>query len=311
MKRVLVTGASGFIGRGSLTPLLQLGWEVHAVSRHQRIQERADVHWHVADLLDDQDLDQLLSSVAPTHLLHLAWFAEPGAFWGSVENLRWVEASLRLLRRFSESGGRRAVIAGTCAEYEWRERTNCVEATTPLNPSSLYGVSKHALHLVAERYAAQAGFSLAWGRIFFVFGPHEHPSRLAASVVQSLLAGREAPCSHGQQVRDFIYSEDLAAAFVALLDSPVDGAVNLGSGTPLRIADLVCGLAAACRRSDLLRLGARASAPGEPAELVADITRLRREVGWTPERTVEERVVDMVEWWRDHLTAGEQPRRRG
>ena len=60
--------------------------------------------------------------MAPTHLLHLAWYAEPGLFWRSPENLRWVEASLRLLRAFAEHGGQRAVMAGSCAEYAWQPR---------------------------------------------------------------------------------------------------------------------------------------------------------------------------------------------
>jgi nucleoside-diphosphate-sugar epimerase len=300
VSRVLVTGATGFIGRGTVRPLLASGFEVHAVGSRR---PPAPVQWHQADLLQEGSAEALMQSIRPTHLLHLAWYAEPGAFWRSTENLRWVEASLRLLRAFAAHGGRRAVLAGSCAEYAWDDHTWCVEATTPCRPATLYGTAKHALHQIAERFAVDVGISLAWGRIFFVFGPHERPERLAGSVSSALVRGVEAPCSHGRQRRDFLYSEDLADAFVALLNSPVEGAVNLASGQPVEIRELVMALAQAAGRPELIRLGARPTAPGEPAELAADVRRLRDEVGWAPPAALSERAVDCIAWWRRELGA--------
>jgi nucleoside-diphosphate-sugar epimerase len=262
------------------------------------------VRWHRADLLDDGAIDRLVADVAPTHLLHLAWYAEPGAFWRSPENLRWVEASLRLMRAFAEHGGQRAVLAGTCAEYAWADRTVCSEYATPCEPATLYGVSKHALRLVAERYAAEVGVSLAWGRVFFVFGPHERAERLGGSVARSVVLGEPAPCSHGEQWRDFLYSEDLADAFVALLRSPVQGPVNLASGAPVQIRTLVTALADAAGRPDLLQLGARPASAGEPSELVADVSRLSGEVGWTPPASLAKRAADTIAWWQAELGVG-------
>jgi nucleoside-diphosphate-sugar epimerase len=222
--------------------------------------------------------------------------------------LRWVEASLRLLRTFAGCGGRRAVLAGSCAEYEWQAQTTCSERQTPCRPATMYGASKHALHLVAERYAEQTGLSLAWGRVFFVFGPHEHPARLGGSVARALALGEHARCSHGEQLRYFLYSEDLAEAFVALLSSPVEGPVNLASGRATRIRDLVRALADAADRPDLVRLGALRASPDEPTELLADVGRLRDEVGWTPSVTLEQRAADTITWWRDQLGAdGRRP----
>lgn len=309
MSGVLVTGATGFIGRGTLVPLLASGMEVHAItSRTPAPAQPAGVHWHHLDLHDARATEAVVREVAVTHLLHLAWYAEPGAFWTSSENLRWVEASLRLLRTFTANGGQRAVLAGTCAEYAWQDRVRCVEGETACNPATLYGASKHALHLVAERFARQIGLSLAWGRIFFVFGPHEHPARLGGSVARALVMDEPAPCSHGRQLRDFLYSEDLADAFVALLRSPVDGAVNVASGRPVPIRRLVEALASAAGRAELVQFGAQPANPDEPSELVADVTRLREEVGWTPPRSLEERAAQTIAWWRSELSgAGPRP----
>jgi nucleoside-diphosphate-sugar epimerase len=303
--RVLVTGATGFIGRGTLDPLLDAGYEVHPVSRGKPDDPAArGLRWEQADLLDPRGADVLLARVAPSHLLHLAWYAEPGAFWDSSENLRWVEASLRLLRAFAENGGRRAVFAGTCAEYAWTERVVCSELTTPCHPATLYGASKHALHLIADRFAEGTGISLAWGRVFFVFGPGEDPTRLAGSIARSLVRGEPALLSHGNQVRDFLYSEDLAEALVALLSSHVEGAVNLASGIPASIRDLAEALGAAAGRAELLNFGAREAPAGEPAQLVADVRVLREEVGWTPRASLQARAADTIAWWRTALTNG-------
>lgn len=299
---MLVTGATGFIGRGTLAPLLQTGMEVHAISSRRAPEGApAGVHWHTVDLLAPGG-ERILAEVGPTHLLHLAWYAEPGRFWTSAENLRWVDASLRLMLGFAEAGGRRVVVAGTCAEYEWQPDTHCVEEVTPTRPATLYGASKHGLHTVLAAYARETGIALAWGRIFFVFGPSEHPARLASSVTRSLLAGEEALCSHGNQVRDFLYAPELAEAFAALLRADVTGPVNMASGVPVRVRDLIDALARAAGRPELMRLGARATPASEPASLTADVRRLREEVGWEPSLPLDEAARRTVAWWRGEQT---------
>lgn len=283
MSRVLVTGGSGFIGRHALEPLRERGYEVHAPSSRE------------ADLLAADTAARLIAELQPTHLLHFAWDARPGKYWTSTENLAWVEATLRLLRAF---GGERAVLAGTCAEYAWSDEVHCVEATTPLVPATLYGAAKHGLRAIAERYAEQAGFGFAWGRIFFVYGPHEHPARLAGSVASALVRGEPAETGEGTQVRDFLHVEDLGDAFAALLDSDVSGAVNMASGEPRPIRDVVVALGEAAGRPDLLRIGARPAKASEPAAITAAVDRLRGEVGWRGGRTLEQGAADTIAWWR-------------
>jgi nucleoside-diphosphate-sugar epimerase len=143
------------------------------------------------------------------------------------------------------------------------------------------------------------GLSTAWARVFFQYGPGEHPDRLVASVIRHLLSAREAPCSHGRQIRDFLHVADVGAAFAALLDSAVTGPVNIGSGTGIAIGELLGEIARQIGRPDLLRLGARAAPPGEPAVLVADVTRLHAEVGWRPHYTLADGLCSAIEWWRE------------
>jgi nucleoside-diphosphate-sugar epimerase len=294
--RTLVTGASGFVGAPALAHLLATGHDVHAVST--RPQPPIDgVTWHRGDLLEAGTAEALVSAIHPERLLHLAWYAEPGRFWDSPENLRWVEATLRLLRAFAGTGGQRAVLAGTCAEYDWSVDGVCSEDDTPLRPATLYGVSKDATRRVATAYADIAGFELAWGRIFFLYGPGEPPERLLPVVTQALLAGRPAKVTEGAQVRDFMHVDDVARAFVAVLDSDIRGSVNIASGTGVKLRDLVQLIGAATQRSELIEFGAIPQRRGEPAVLVADVRRLRG-TGFRPDRDLAEGVSETVDWWR-------------
>jgi nucleoside-diphosphate-sugar epimerase len=298
VSRVLVTGATGFIGRHALGPLLEAGHEVHAVSTRPAPDEApAAVTWHRSDLLADPTA--VVARVAPDRLLHLAWYAEHGRYWAAVENIRWVEATLALVRSFAAAGGTRAVLAGTCAEYEWGLGGRCIEDRTPLRPATLYGSAKHATREVVEAAAGPLGIAAAWGRIFFLYGPGEDPRRLVASVARALVSGERAPTSAGTQRRDFLHVADLGAAFAALVDSDVVGAVNVASGESRTLREVIEAIGREAGRPELLDIGALPSPAGDPAELVADVTRLRDEVGFRPRIQLAEGLADTVAWWRD------------
>jgi nucleoside-diphosphate-sugar epimerase len=299
VSRVLLTGATGFVGRQALNAFADAGHEVHAVAR-RRGPERDGVAWHEGDLLESVDI---VGEVRPEVLVHLAWYAAHGSFWTSLENVRWVESSLSLLRAFAESGGRRAVVAGTCAEYHWGGESNLSERDSALGPSTLYGICKDALRRIAEAQAAGSSFELAWARLFFLYGPHEDPARLVPGVVRALLAGERAATTSGDQVRDFMHVHDVADALVALVRSGVTGPVNVASGEPASVADIVEELGALTGAAELIDRGARPTPPGEAARIVADVDRLEREVGFRPAISLREGLRSTVEWWRGEMQA--------
>jgi nucleoside-diphosphate-sugar epimerase len=282
VRRVLVTGASGFVGGRVLARLRQRGFEVHAVARAGAPQPApAGATWHAADLLDDEQRAALVSGVRASHLLHLAWYAEPGAFWSAPQNAAWVSATIDLVERFAAGGGERAVLAGTCAEYDW-SAPQPLREDAPRRPSTYYGECKDATHGVLAAFAEQAGLSLAWGRIFFLYGPGEDERRLVGGVARALVAGERAATSAGTQIRDFLHVDDVAGAFAAILDGDVRGAINIGSGEGVTVRFVVEQLAEAAGRPDLLDIGALPARSGEPARLIADVTRLHDEVGFVP-----------------------------
>jgi len=296
MKRVLVTGATGFIGRHALPALVKRRFEVHAVSHRAAAQVEADVRWHRADLLEPAEIQRLAAEVEASHLLHFAWYAAPKDYRTSSENLRWVQATIELVRAFREAGGERAVLAGTCFEYDGRYGF-CSEVLTPLSPSTFYGVCKSSLQQIMTAYSKQSGLSIAWGRIFFLYGPFEPPGRLVSSVIAGLLRHEPVNCSHGNQLRDFMHVADVADAMAALTSASVPGIVNIGSGRAVPLRDIIFSLADEVSGRGLIKLGAIRVPADEPPIIAADIRRLRDEVGWQPSITLEQGLVDTVRWW--------------
>lgn len=300
MKRVLITGAYGFIGRQCLPFLEEAGYEIHTISSRHRTASGGEI-CHEADILVPGVVEELIARILPTHFLHLAWCTSPGQYWTDGENLRWVEATLRLLRSFSLNRGQRMVMAGTCAEYDWNYGW-CSEGVTPLVPATVYGTSKKAMQEMLAVYARQFSLSHAWGRIFFLYGPHEHPSRLVSSVICSLLRGEPALCSSGEQIRDFLHVADVASAFVALLDSDVQGTVNIASGEAVALKDVVSKIALKIGSPELLKLGARPPAPQDPPLLLADVRRLKNELGWQPAFDMDRGLDETISWWRTQIS---------
>ncbi len=301
MSGVLVTGASGFVGLPVVRLLAGRGEEVHALSRRVSLPELAGVRWHAVDLADEHAAEELVDELAPERLVHLAWCTEHGRFWRAPENVLWLQRSLQLVHAFARRGGRRLVVMGTCAEYDWSSAGGSLsESTSPLAPATLYGAAKHALRRLASSYCEQEGVELAWGRLFFLYGPREAPGRLIPSVIHSLLAGEPVATGSGEQVRDFMHVEDAAAAVVALLASPVLGAVNIASGVGVSVDAVVDEIVQLTGRPELVLRGALPDRAAEPRMLLADVARLRDEVGFQPRRSLPDGLAETVRWWREH-----------
>lgn len=277
-ERLLLTGARGCIGRATIAPLRALGFEVHAVTRGAP--GGGGATWHQADLLDPDAAAWLIPTIRPAVLMHAAWYVEHGKFWHAPENAAWVRASLPLAHAFAAAGGRRFIGIGSCAEYAdaagaddapWPEHR-------PLRPATAYGAAK--VELAARLAAELPQLSLGWARLFHLFGPGEPAAKLVPDVALALLAGREARCGSGQAIRDFASTAYLGRALAALARSEVTGAVNIASGEARPMRSLIALIGDLVGRPDLIRLGARADPANEAPCMVADVTRMRRELGF-------------------------------
>lgn len=298
--RVLVTGATGFLGSHCLAPLVERGFDVLGLYHRSAPPDVPGVRWLRGDVMDRAAMCRLLEEHKPKGMLHLAWFVEPGKLITDASNLSWVSASLDLIRAFRENGGERCTVSGSCYEYDWRFGY-CVEDVTPCEPDTLYGAAKDSLRRAFLAYCNVSGLSGSWGRGFFMYGPRENPARLVSSVIISLLKGSPAKSSHGLQVRDYLHIQDVADGMVAVFAAQGKGAYNIAAGTSTTIREIVELLGKSTGRSDLLQIGALPARANDAPLVLGDGRRTLNDTGWKPKLTLEAGLSNTVDWWREHL----------
>lgn len=301
--RVLVTGASGFLGRHALAALLEAGHEVVATYHRSPGAPRERLRWVGCNLLERQAVHELVAGVRADRLLHLGWRAVYGDVSNSPDNTDWLVAGIDLARAFLDAGGRRIVGGGTCFEYDWGASV-CSEDSTPLRPATHYGACKVALQAALAGMTRIAGASLGWARVFFAYGPGEHDSRLVAWLAMKMLRGEPAEMTHGRQVRDYVYAGDVAQALRLMVESDDDGEFNVGTGEAMTLREIGAEIAAQIGRADLLRLGARSPQPYEPPTIVADTRRIRATLGWQPRTSLAQGIAASIEAIRERERAG-------
>ena len=278
--RVLLTGASGLIGSRCAPALQAAGFDV-VVASHSGKAALPGVETLQADLLDRQQVSDLVRRARASHLLHLAWHNGAKDRWVSERNLDWVAATFHLVREFASAGGKRAVGVGSCAEYDWSGDGVYTE-TSNIAPATLYGAAKAAAGLALTRAEPALGLSLAWARVFFCYGPGEPRGRLMGDLIHGLAAGERVSCTDGLQVRDFMHTDDVAAALAVLVRSGIGGAVNIGTGAPVAVKTLIGEVAHQIGRPDLVEFGAIPRPATDPPLIQADIGRLTNEVEFRP-----------------------------
>lgn len=289
--KVLLTGATGFIGRYVLEQLLQDNIAVVVMGRS--CPPGFVGEFIRTDLLATEDFGKLVVGTGVTHLMHLAWYAEHGLFWSSPLNLQWSNATIRLVEAFCMCGGWHVIAAGTCAEYN-RDTGYCREDGSLPDPSSLYGVAKDATRRLAGAVCQMHDVRFAWGRIFIPYGTGEDQRRLIPSLVQVFRNERAPFGVNADAFRDFLHVVDVAQGFMRLLYSQASGIFNIASGVPLRISDMVCQIASFFRDDPDKILRLTVDRPGEPAMLVGENCKLMT-CGWRARYSLLDYVNEIIE----------------
>lgn len=295
--RVFVTGASGFIGSHVTRALINAGHDVLAL-----VTPSASL-WRINDVLHKleivrgmlQDLnafkDQLLAW-QPQACIHLAWYAEPGKYLNSNENLVSLQGSLDLLQLLAKNGCKQFVGAGSCAEYEIKSDHLLVE-TDRTKPETIYAASKLCFQMLGEKIAAQTGMLFSWGRIFYLYGKQEDKRRIIPSAIISILNGENFSASPGGQIRDYLNVVDVADGFLTLLEKQAEGIYNICSSETVSIRFILELIGDLTRKPDLLIHGALPYRNWEPMFICGDNGKLSK-LGWEPKISLETGLKEII-----------------
>ena len=272
---VLLTGASGFLGRYVLEQIKADGDEIFALSSKTPRQEQG-VTWLQADYLHD-DLTPILDRVRPKRVIHLAW--ECGRYNETV-HLDWVAASLRWLDALRDNGCEHLLTAGSSMEYFWSEEP-CSESETPLIPSTMYGHAKAALGQLTAAYCERSNIQHCHARGFFICGVGESEHRLIPGAINALEAEEPFTCNAGHAWRDYLDVKDVASVLAELSRKRINDTVNVASGRAIQLRELMDAVGRELGKPELLVYG---QPPVDtPRDIVlADVAKLEKAIGFVP-----------------------------
>lgn len=257
---VLLTGATGFVGRQILKALLERGIPVRVVIRagtQSRLEQLPNIESIISTLDMFAECADWWAGVCKgvDTVIHAAWYTEPGKYLQSARNLDCLTGTLLMAKGAVHSGVRRFIGIGTCFEYDLSEGNLSID--TPLRPSTAYAGAKAGAFMALSQWLPQQGVEFVWCRLFYLYGEGEDARRLVPYLREKLMAGEPAELTSGNQIRDFL---DVRKAGCMIADTAlggVQGPVNICSGVPITIRQLAEQIADEYGRRDLLKFGAR------------------------------------------------------
>lgn len=296
MKKILVTGASGFIGSNTMQKLKKLDLEIHATTINNAPNDK-DINWFKCDLLNDHETKENIKRIAPDILLHLAWGIEPSQYdMGS--NFDWFTASVKIIDWFRRSGGERIIITGSGLEYDWSYGV-CHENMTPLKSDTIYGECKSLLFKYVSSYCQKNNLSFAWPRVFFAFGPNENQKRLIPYVITQLLSDQKAIIRSGDLFRDYIYVKEIGSIIAKLVNSDFTGPVNVGTGIPMSIMDIVNQIGNALGKQELIQFVNHKQSPYKV--VVANTDVLNTKLCYRTKADFSLALNETIDYWKSQL----------
>jgi UDP-glucuronate 4-epimerase len=319
-RRVLVTGAAGFIGMHQTRTLLDAGCEVLGVdnlnayydpaikeARLDTLKGRNGFSFERMGIEDVPGIRRIFAEFRPDSVVHLA--AQAGVRHSLDAPFDYTRANvdgfLSLLEAARHVPVRHFIYASSSSVYGANTKVPFSEDDPVLHPVSLYAATKRANELMAETYAHLFGIPLTGLRFFTVYGPWGRPDMALWKFTDAILAGRPIDVyDEANMQRDFTYIDDIVTPIRLLLDKPPqrEGAasphriLNIGNHRPERLSDFIAAIEQACGRKAIRRALPRQ--PGEVTATWADVGRLQALTGFEPDTPIATGIARFVEWYR-------------
>jgi len=297
--KVLVTGASGFIGRNMLRMLLNQGYEVASIGRHTV--DTPGVEEIIIPRLDYDELDNAFEGRGVDAIVHLAAAGVNPHDRDDVEVMR-VNSLLPgiLVLLAAKYQIKSVVVAGSSSEYQVTRGTQKLNESSALECKKLYGATKAAGSLLALSQGEVHQVPVAIVRLFNAYGPGEAPHRLLPSLLSNLWAGNEVKLSLGTQIRDFVYIADVCSGLIAVMNALTgsvsnSGVYNLSTGIGNSVRDFALTVASIMAvDDDLLKFGALPFRPDDEPYVVGDNKAIKQLCGWSPQFSMSDGIAEVV-----------------
>lgn len=271
MTKVLITGATGFVGKAVLEALSKYAVDITCMLREGSIPTAIGNNAgykpvYVSDIFDLSEDEWCQHLRGIDLILHLAWFAKPGEYLTSSKNFECLMGTTVLARAAAKAKVSRFVGIGTCFEYD----TNAgrLSIRTALNPLTPYAIAKTAAFLTVEQILKDTDTSFLWARLFYLYGKNENPMRLVPYIHSRLKQGEIVELTKGDQVRDFLDVAIAAEMIVTEALGDSRGATNICSGIGITVRRLAEEIADQYGRRDLLKFGLRADNLTDPKVVI-------------------------------------------
>lgn len=303
MKRIIVTGGTGFVGAGLTRRLLAAGHQVHLIVRS------GHAAWRLSGIQDDVRLVELnmtdaeataraVAAIRPDWIFHLA---AHGAYSYQKDLRQMVQtnivATINLVEAALQTGIEAFINTGSSSEYGFKDHPPAEEEW--LDPNSHYAVTKASATMYCRHTALSRQAPIRTLRLYSIYGPFEEPTRLFPALLIRGLRGEFPPLVNPAIARDFVYLEDACDAFIqaAAVAGQAPGAVyNVGSGVQTSLGELVEIVRRALRIEAEPQWGSMPDRHWDTAVWVADPARIRRELGWAPRYDLERGILEMAAW---------------
>ena len=237
-KKVIVSGATGFIGQHLIPILLKDGYEVLAISRNRKRAEFLPWFKHVKFISYDFHSDQQITKVEGFRgLIHLAWQDLPN-YDSSIHVKKNLPCSYRFIDSLLNKGVNQVLIAGTCSEYGLK--SGAISSSSTTEPTTQYAIAKDTLRKKLTLLSFKKDFNLQWARIFYMFGKGQNSNSIISQLDYAIKNNQKVfHMSGGEQLRDYLPVEKAAEKLSNLYKSGNKGIFNICSGKPISIRNLV------------------------------------------------------------------------
>lgn len=296
-KKILVTGATGYIGTQICSELMKNGYDIHALVYPEISQNLNSITQYPLDLMNKGAITDFFKNNSFEKMIHLAWYVGPKCQISPL-NIEWLEASLHLIKTFWENGGKTVLVSGSMSEYDFSYGW-CSENKTPLDSLSLYGQTKAALYQILEKFCKFHDLDLKWARIFNIYGLNEKKTRLIPYVINAMINNEDVNVSHCNQIQNYLHVKDVARAIVMFLESSVSGAVNIASDEPIRLKDMIEFCKEELKYKKDVNYGAIKASFDQPF-LTGDNSILKNEIGWKQTIDIKDGLKETINWWKNH-----------